>query len=68
MKANFPGSVFLRTLSKFEKRKNERLVFVSACPPKSRSRGSRAVDVKEVYYESEERAVLLFCSHNKSFF
>ena len=50
MKAHFPGSVFLRTLSKFKKRKKERFVVVSSCPPKSRSRGSLAVDVKEMYF------------------
>lgn len=59
MKAHFPGSVFLRTLSLKKKRKKDSW---------SCSRGSRAVDVKEMDYESEEREVLLFCSYNQSFF
>ena len=68
MKAHFPGSVFLKTLSKFKKKRKKDFFVVSSCPPKSRSRGSRAVDVKEMYYESEESAVLLFCSYNQIIF
>ena len=68
MQATFPGVEFLRTLSRFKKRKGNSSSYVHGLHKTSHwevSRRSRAVDVKEMYQKQKKRdalAELLFCS------
>ena len=63
MLANFSGVEFLKTVSKFRKKK--KVVFLRLRPPQNLKLGtftlSSCSDGKEMYKKSDARAKLLFC-------